>query len=579
MDTNGAIGTILKQLIPESANQYSFRPGQVINAKVIRLFPDNTAEIQIGGQKLIAQLEAPLSAGQRYWFQVQPGEGKIHLRIMFPDEGGGQMSGNLSKVLMELLMPPGKESEELVRGFIRNKLPMTSETMQLALTVAKEGKSAAGNDMYDVLKLIFSNNLPFTRQVYSSLYAALKGEPFSILAERLQTALQAEPALKGAKSFIQWTAPEPGRESNEALTTKWLSGTNLDSDEAFEVMQQRGNIKQGESEAKFLERIWLKGFGNELSTVGPQPLLDGFRRFEEVVRLLQAGDLPGALALTDRMGKAAQTSAQITVGDLLPLLKNAGAGDVPQFDKPVTMHAVKKLMNLVLSDNKDFDSLFGLVAASEGIPEAQAAAKAIRESITRLGLSYEHDTTAGLKQNGNVGDELRETLKPQLIQLLSGNLPQAVRETAESLLGKITGFQLLSQETGPLQQLAVQIPFPFPGKSTDVTMQWSGRKTNEGKIDPDYCRVLFYLDLEHLGYMMVDMQVQNRIMGLVIINENEAVKEMASPLLGQLKKKLSAIEYHLSSVTFTKPSAQKDKEPSGHASMGPAGYSGVDIKI
>lgn len=85
-------------------------------------------------------------------------------------------------------------------------------------------------------------------------------------------------------------------------------------------------------------------------------------------------------------------------------------------------------------------------------------------------------------------------------------------------MNRITAQQILSQENGPIQNLLLTIPLNLGSTKTDLTLQWSGRKTKEGKIDPDYCRVLFYLELEHLEETVIDMQVQNRIIKVTVIN-------------------------------------------------------------
>jgi RecG-like helicase len=164
---------------------------------------------------------------------------------------------------------------------------------------------------------------------------------------------------------------------------------------------------------------------------------------------------------------------------------------------------------------------------------------------------------------------------------LNENPPPAVKEASELLLNKLTGFQLLSQEAGPIQQLVVQIPFVLGGKTTELTMQWSGKKTSDGKIDADFCRVLFYLKLEHLNDLIVDMQVQNRVMSVQIFNENAGLKRMSEQMTPMLKSKLAEFNYHLSSVHFhVSGQSQPGKNQRSLSDFySQKEYSGVDIKI
>jgi hypothetical protein len=63
----------------------SLKNGQILFGKVNKVSPNQTAEVQIGHQKMIATLDIPLRTGERYWFQVQqPNEGKVVLKALDP---------------------------------------------------------------------------------------------------------------------------------------------------------------------------------------------------------------------------------------------------------------------------------------------------------------------------------------------------------------------------------------------------------------------------------------------------------------------------------------------------------------
>ena len=53
-------------------------------------------------------------------------------------------------------------------------------------------------------------------------------------------------------------------------------------------------------------------------------------------------------------------------------------------------------------------------------------------------------------------------------------------------------------------------------------LPWSGKvecKKN-GKIDPEFARIMFYLQLEALEETVIDMQVQNRIVTINLYNHD-----------------------------------------------------------
>ena len=66
------------------------------------------------------------------------------------------------------------------------------------------------------------------------------------------------------------------------------------------------------------------------------------------------------------------------------------------------------------------------------------------------------------------------------------------------LLGRMNGLQILSGENGPQHQLLMQVPLEFLGKKMDATLEWNGRMKEDGKIDSDFARIMFYLNLETL---------------------------------------------------------------------------------
>lgn len=111
----------------------SFQPGQIMSGKITMLYPNQIAEVQIGSQKVIAQLDAPLSTNEQYWFQVQPGEGKIHLKVISHlSNSSTQKTDSVEPILAKLGLQSSKENNALVRFMIREHLPMFKENITLA---------------------------------------------------------------------------------------------------------------------------------------------------------------------------------------------------------------------------------------------------------------------------------------------------------------------------------------------------------------------------------------------------------------------------------------------------------------
>lgn len=66
-----------------------------------------------------------------------------------------------------------------------------------------------------------------------------------------------------------------------------------------------------------------------------------------------------------------------------------------------------------------------------------------------------------------------------------------------------------------------------------------------GKIDANYARVLFYLNMEALEETMVDMQVQNRIITIHLYNNQPQLENLAEPLKAVLKR-----DYQIKTISY-----------------------------
>ncbi|OIJ17818.1 hypothetical protein BKP45_19845 [Anaerobacillus alkalidiazotrophicus] len=206
--------------------------------------------------------------------------------------------------------------------------------------------------------------------------------------------------------------------------------------------------------------------------------------------------------------------------------------------------------------------------------------------ITRIGLQYERDVLQSIIQNGENREEVLLQVKSLLIKSQQIYLPSKLQEKINSILHRITAQQLLSvNHEGPITNYAVAIPLVLSGIPTDLSIQWQGKKQRNGELDPDHCRILFYINLEHLKETVIDVQIQNRIVSLHIINENVKPIKLISYLQPLLKEGLLNLDYQLSSIKWTQSiqSKTKDKKNVLHQEntyvQTSKAYQGVDIRI
>jgi hypothetical protein len=615
----GALQSLFNQKTTQPFKTAEFRPGQIINGKILKLYPEQVAEVQVGNQKMIAKLETPLSAHERYWFQVQPGEGKVHLKVIGAGAEEKNQSGSLAKILGEFSIQPTKENLELVRFFIKEQLPVNRELLKQASEWLSMVDSRGTG--LDALKIMLTRGMPVTQAAFEALYTASKEQSLVLLMEKLEKAI--DPSWNSAsgaslKKLLNEMLPSSKMMTSEAalntLSAIWLKRDGQESLGALELLKQFGAVTSKGSESIVLQQMLAK-----LQSYGrvEEELPEGLNFVKNVINHISNGDSSAARQMISNLFPE-KTMAANELVESLKLLFYRTAGKEAEVQQG--LQAFKQLVSLA-SEGESLSSLLGgkdawqqagmdlLKAAgqlqsgnltglhaqllSEAVSTAEQPAllqepgttlltdMRIKKFLSALGLSYEQQLGEVLRE-GEIGKaQVSETLKSLVLRLLNESPPPAVKEASELLLNKLTGFQLLSQEAGPIQQLVVQIPFVLGGKTNELTIQWSGKKTHDGKIDADFCRVLFYLKLEYLNDVIVDMQVQNRVMSVQIFNENSTLRKMAEQMTPVLKKKLAEIDYHLSSVHFHVPGqSQSSKNQRILADLyGQKEYSGVDIKI
>lgn len=227
--------------------------------------------------------------------------------------------------------------------------------------------------------------------------------------------------------------------------------------------------------------------------------------------------------------------------------------------------------------------------SSKSIPTIMSnqsdVASALKRLITNFG--FDHESTILKAANSEQAiDKQSESLKPLIIKALneSENLPSSVRNQLETLLNRITGQQLLTSDSnGQMQHLLMQFPLKFGSFLTDATIQWSGKKKQNGELDPNHCRIVFYLELETLKQTMIDVQVQNRVINIRLYNENTDMKNFVPLFTPILKENLAKANYQLSSVKvidefIPKQEKQAQQTPASNGYFKPT-YTGVDYRV
>lgn len=565
------IQSLHKQELHSQTLKRTFQPGQIFQGRVAKLFPNQIAEVLVGNHKLLAKLEIPLLAGERYWFQVQKGEGKVHLKVLSVEDSGNGSHSSSTGLLKQLNLANTKENKELINFFLKEKLPLTKDLANAASLLMKDVNQ--GTDELTALKELISKNLPITKDTFAGVLSNIKNVPIHELIHNLQSTLGSQPNhhQKLLSVLNDLLLPQEQKLSEKVvneLLRLWLHPQGgKDSQLALGILQKLSFVETKDEIALLKQAaLGLIKDGSIISTSS-----------NEVNRL--------KLALEQGQGKLVSLFVKQTLSSVIEEGMYQSRNILSILAVEENLPSMTSLLNERNLQRQESVLLNNLIQGEEAGPvqwdKGKSVADHLKALIGKMGIDYENSIIQLLKEGNQQDIGKIDTLKALLLKVIAEEAASPIRESSEQLLNRITGIQLQSQESSPLQQYVMQVPISFWNKTTDLTVQWSGRKKENGQIDPDYCRVLFYLELEHLNEVVVDMQIQNRIMNLTIINDTEEIKELSEGYIEVLKTNLHELGFSLSHITFQStlshnmPGNLKRAKQTYDSSQ----YSGVDIRI
>ncbi|MCC3357489.1 hypothetical protein [Bacillus sp. REN16] len=157
---------------------------------------------------------------------------------------------------------------------------------------------------------------------------------------------------------------------------------------------------------------------------------------------------------------------------------------------------------------------------------------------------------------------------------LSGILPSLDEAASEHAAHKSSPLQmdtieLTSNESNQLLQITFQHP-----AYTNFTFRLDGRKKN-GKIDPEFCHLLFSIELNYLKQVVLDVKVQNRILTIAIFNDTEEIGALVEELKHTIQTNLEKQGYLLSSIKIVNTGSDEQPMKTGLEGF----HERVDFKI
>ncbi|WP_342442689.1 hypothetical protein MHB65_05205 [Lysinibacillus sp. FSL K6-0075] len=619
----------LQQNAITTTNQpLALKQGQVFHGTIKQLYPDQMAEIQVGNQKFIAKLEVPLKAGDAHFFQVTGTNPQTELKIVTgPMAQAATPSQQINQLLESMNLPKSAEMQQLLGHFMKAQLPISKDQMlqaEMWLKALPEGISKM--DALQTIQKMIELKMPMTNDVFQALISGQKtsgmtaimdnfaqllakdttlsesfrqnlmqqvqaiAKPFevetgsAVLARVLQS-LTNSAATTSEKMQALSILKESGILPQQATLQNW---SNMNEAKAFQPMQQAGQVIQTilatkpEDARQLVEQLksWTNS-QNLLTNEQKQQINQLVDRFNQLPVTKQTLEV-FAKQMQDQLLKAfaqnttdrlfTQDAHALSVKDHLLSLFRQEANS-PSQNEALMRNLVK---NSIDSSQPFIQQVVTQAdALVQNSMDSKAMEHALKTVLKNLGISYEATL-------GNKSADLHmiaHQLKPQLHTLLQEtNTTPQMKEAAEMLMTRMNGMQLSSGENGHQHQLIMQVPLEFFGKKMDATLQWNGRMKDNGKIDANYARVLFYLQMASMQETVIDMQVQNRVVTVTVFNENSEIQLLAEPLKVALKAGLAEKNYQLSGV-FIKQFDKGQTEKVSPVVEQREEQSGVDIRV
>lgn len=628
--TATSFNPIQMQQNPITANNQplALKQGQVFHGTIKKLYPDQMAEIQVGNQKFIAKLEVPLKAGDAHFFQVTGTDPQAELKVVSgPMTPTTSPSQQINQLLESMNLPKSAEMQQLLGHFMKAELPISKDQLlqaEIWLKALPEGISRI--DALQTIQKMIELKMPMTNEVFQALMSGQKTSGMAAIMENFAQLLAKDTALPEqlkqnlmqqlqaiAKPFEVETGSvvlakvlesltnnaattsekmqalsilkESGIIPNQATLQNWSS---MNEGKTSQQMQQAGQVVQSilttkpENAAQLIEQLksWTTN-QQFLTNDQKQQINQLIDRFNQLPVTKQTVDI-FAKQMQDQLLKAfsqntsnhlfTQDIKGLSVKDhLLSLLK-------PEVASPLQNEAfMRNLVKNSIASSQPF--IQQIVTQADALVQNSMDSKAMEHAmktvLKNLGISYEATL-------GNKSADLQmiaHQLKPQLHTLLQEtNMTPQLKEAAEMLMTRMNGMQLSSGENGHQHQLIMQVPLEFFGKRMDATLQWNGRMKDDGKIDANYARVLFYLQMASMQETVIDMQVQNRVVTVTVFNEHLEIQSLAEPLKAALKIGLAEKNYQLSGIfmkQFDKGQAVKNSPVVEQQEE----QSGVDIRV
>lgn len=591
------VSSVRHTIVQQKKQPLSLREGQIVQGRITKIYPNNRAAIQIGNHKLIAEITTSLSVGKQYFFQAQKAD-NVQLKVLGEQHATNKITNmDVALILQQLGLKANKINQMMIRQLIQDKIPFNKEQVHQAISLLSNASDKS--EAIELIKSMITMKLPITDTTFKALqvnrkesisnlmhqvYNELSQQKEQTAAERtlmhqLELLLHHSKASHSntyTKQILQSITPSSnlmnglkslGLLDISVTDNEWMQAVKNNSlvgNAASETMQQHGH-----QNISSLLKVPVNQQEVELARSTIQSLLENGENIQRTANriIMIFSGLNTASLSTEQLKQATYMIDK----ELFPMLPRETVQMIQQSISSQKMvdhgqmssHEQRVLFQILdlFSKGSTFRELATLAATNVEAAETQTAntqQQIATQFLTHLqnymklmGLNNEN----ALKLNLDNADQMQAiksdpSIKSMLMNMVQGQEGNQGNRAQAALLHFINGMQM--QSITEINN-ALQASFMLPGEklslNQDVYMQFEGKKDKNGKIDADFCRILFVLDLEKMKETMIDMQIQKRIISVNIYNEQEE-PSIVELLMPALKDSLDELDYQLSAVQW-----------------------------
>lgn len=444
-------GVNLGQIQSQQAVQpVVIQEGQVLHGTIQKLYPDQQAEISLGGQKMMAKLETSMQAGNSHFFQVTSTQPELTLKMVSgPIDTKASSLEQMKQMMDSMKLPQTKELQQVVLQLVKNDIPFNKEQILAAEVLLKGVKGSERTQTIDAVQKMIELKLPMTKEALQAVIQGGAKTGFTNLLGDLEQVIRNDKTLSTAlqqqvlERLTQLKNPL-SEQTGSMVLGKILTGEAGNRLDNQSVLTQAGILPkaaQGQVSTPITEQLF-NNMKPDPSTVIKSLLTQDLTAKKPLQALSQL------VAAHPTLTKEQQQSIQqaITRVQLAPTEANQS-----QLVKEVTtqLQSAKESIPQLLSQLK--------VATAEQVPQIiQKLASAVA-SNNDLTISQKQQV---IQQLGQVPETGAKTAFEAVLRTFSEQVGQLPSESLKTQITQLLGVsqQNQSQVLQQITKLASELP-------------------------------------------------------------------------------------------------------------------------